>query len=235
MSAAPGGGPGIRWLDRLAHDLRGPLAPLQTATYLLRTGKLDAAQQAELLAVIDRQTRRLTGMLDELGDWSRAGQGRLLETVEPCEAAMLLDFACTASGAGRVFADVTAEAQEALLTCDQRRVSQLFNTLVRQAAASSATESARVAMQVVGDALHLEAPSGGAGGVGAAPLLLDQPQVEPDEDGLGLGLVIGRAIAEAHGGRLEVMGTGDQVRLRCVLPLAGPPPPVPQPGKGDPA
>ena len=50
---------GLRGLERLAHDLRGPLAPLQTAAYLLRNGQLDDTRQLELYDLIERQTRRL--------------------------------------------------------------------------------------------------------------------------------------------------------------------------------
>jgi signal transduction histidine kinase len=66
------------WLDRIAHDLRGPLMPLQTAAYLLRSGQLDPVRQAELVDVIDRQTRQLSRMIEELGDWLRASQQRLI-------------------------------------------------------------------------------------------------------------------------------------------------------------
>src|SRR3546814_13244690 len=46
------------WLDRLAHDLRGPLAPLQTASYLLQRDALDPARRTELRELLDRQTHR---------------------------------------------------------------------------------------------------------------------------------------------------------------------------------
>ena len=57
---------GPAWLDRLAHDLRGPLAPLQTASYLLQRDDLDPARRTELLVLLERQTQRLARMLDEL-------------------------------------------------------------------------------------------------------------------------------------------------------------------------
>src|SRR5690606_18459517 len=86
-----------RFLGRLAHDLRGPLAPLQTATYLLRTGELDDARREELHQLLDRQSRRLGGMIDELDDWLRASQGRLLGTTTRTEPVALLEVAMTAA------------------------------------------------------------------------------------------------------------------------------------------
>src|SRR5690606_14176339 len=89
---------GNTWLDRLAHDLRGPLAPLQTATYLLQREDLDPARRAELLAMLERQAQRLARMREELDDWRRIGRGNLLGTRQESELALLLDHALVASG-----------------------------------------------------------------------------------------------------------------------------------------
>ena len=86
------------WFDRLAHDLRNPLTSLQTAAYLLRSGQVSPERQQELFALIERQTRQLGGMIDELGDWTRVAQDRLLGSIEPCEPALLLDYARANSG-----------------------------------------------------------------------------------------------------------------------------------------
>jgi signal transduction histidine kinase len=104
--SAPASGTPVPWLDRLAHDLRGPLSPLQTASYLLQRDDLDPARRLELLQLLERQSRRMARMLDELEDWARAGQGRLLGAPEPCEIALLLDYALTGAGlAGTPVAD----------------------------------------------------------------------------------------------------------------------------------
>jgi signal transduction histidine kinase len=51
--------------------------------------------------------------------------------------------------------------------------------------------------------------------------LLSEPQQAPYDDGLGLRLLVARAIAEAHGGRIEVDGGNPGgLGLACELPLA---------------
>ena len=51
--------------------------------------------------------------------------------------------------------------------------------------------------------------------------LLEQPMPEPYDEGLGLRLLIARAIAEAHDGTLQAdAAPGGGLRLRCELPLA---------------
>ena len=81
----------VPWLDRLAHDLRGPLTPLQTAAYLLRSGQVEGERQQELFVLIERQTQVLVRMIEELSDWTRVSQDRLLGRREPCAHAMDLE------------------------------------------------------------------------------------------------------------------------------------------------
>jgi signal transduction histidine kinase len=53
-------------------------------------------------------------------------------------------------------------------------------------------------------------------------VLLQEPVPEPHDEGLGLRLLIAGAIAEAHGGTLEIDGEGEDrgdLVLRCALPL----------------
>jgi K+-sensing histidine kinase KdpD len=78
------------WLDHLAHDLRSPLAPLSSAIAVMRAGKLDAAQQAELLATMQRQIDTLAQLVDDTADLlGRRANGSLA----PIPLASLLDMA----------------------------------------------------------------------------------------------------------------------------------------------
>ncbi len=208
----------VPWLDRLAHDLRGPLAPLQTASYLLQRDDLDPARRQELLAMVERQTRRLGGMLDELNDWIRAGQQRLLGPREHCEPALLLDHALVGSGLAGTAVD--EDGNIAVVDGDPHRLTQLLRALLEYAgnrgtppvlSLRSGNGSVRIEVRVPGpapDPVQLAA-------------LLRQPQAEPFDEGLGLRLLIARAIALAHGGELEAVVEDNRLRLRCELPLAG--------------
>jgi signal transduction histidine kinase len=59
------------WLSHLAHDLRNPLSSLHTGVSLLRSGRLGADQQANLLATIQRQLDALTQLVDDTADLLR--------------------------------------------------------------------------------------------------------------------------------------------------------------------
>jgi signal transduction histidine kinase len=210
----------VHWLDRLAHDLRGPLMPLQTAAHLLQSGQVDGERQQELFAVIERQTRRLVRMIDELGDWTRTSQQRLLGLRELCEPSLLLDYARVGSGAAGAAAIVDDLADAAVVDGDPMRLTQMLRILIEYAAARGKAPVS-IALQTAGDRLRIDVR-----GAGAPPdpaqlaVLFEEPQADPYDEGLGLRLLIARAIAEAHGGSLIALADSNHLLLRCELPLA---------------
>ena len=187
------------WLDRLTHDLRGPLSPVQTAVSLLRMGGMDVARQHELLELIERQTRLLGYMIDELGDWSRAAQGTLVGARQPCSPAALVDNALSGRHSGLQIDDASGGAMVDYL--------------------HARGTGASLSMRAEGDYLliALQALMGDA----VRATLLTEPAPEPHDGGLGLNLLIARAITEAHGGSLTAEQDADgTLRLRCSLPLS---------------
>lgn len=210
----------VPWLDRLAHDLRGPLAPLQTASYLLQRDDLEPARRRELLAMVERQARRLGGMIDELNDWTRAAQQRLLGPREHCEPALLLDHALVGSGLAGTAVD--EDGSVAVVDCDPQRLTQLLRILLEYAGARGTVPA--VALRTGNGRILIEVRvPGPAPDAAQLATLLQQPQAEPFDEGLGLRLLVARAIARAHGGELEAVVEDNRLRLRCDLPLAGQP------------
>lgn len=213
----------VPWLDRLAHDLRGPLAPLQTAAYLLKSGTLEPERQQELFELIERQTRRLTRMIDEVSDWSRANQGRLLGTTMPCEPAALLEVAMASNaGLGGAAPRVDEDAATAQVRGDQQRLVQMLRSLIEFAQARAGAEVPAISMRCADDRLRLDilVPDG-ASGTMAADDLLRLPLQDPADEGLGLRLLIAGSIAQAHAGTLEARNVDGALLLRCELPIAG--------------
>jgi signal transduction histidine kinase len=204
------------WLDRIAHDLRGPLMPLQTAAYLLRSGQLDAARQEELIGVIERQTRQMARMIDELGDWMRASQQRLVGTREPCDIALLLEYAST--GAQVPPPRVEDASSGATVDGDSQRLTQLLRILLAYAATTG--EAPVVRIDRVDARLHVDVLVPVADEAAPAATLFDAPQSAPFDGGLGLQLLLARRIAEAHGGTLDASDSNGQRRLRLTLPLS---------------
>lgn len=203
------------WLDRLAHDLRGPLAPLQTASYLLQREDLEPARRQELLTMLERQTRRLGRMLDELDDWARAGRGRLLGDREDSELSLLLDYALVGSGIRD--AKVDDDGHVAAIHGDPQRLTQMLRILLDFALARGGL--AGVTLRSSDGRASLEVLAAAPAGEDAGTLL-EAPQHEPYDEGLGLRLLLAREIARAHGGELVAEAADGRLRLRCELPTS---------------
>jgi signal transduction histidine kinase len=208
------------WFDRLAHDLRGPLTSLQTAAYLLRTDP-NGPNAKELAELVVRQSQRMGRMIEELDDWSRAEQRRLVDAREQVDLESALDMGLTAIPGCMIAPAWDADAQGLVVHGDSNRLPQLFRTLVEQAMARDAASARVVVSRVDGSAVIAVSDRGPALDDAARARLLHAPQIPPPDQGLGLRLLIAKAIVEGHGGRIDVDATPDAtLRVRCTLPLA---------------
>jgi len=213
----------IPWLDRLAHDLRGPLTPLQTAAYLLKSGNVEAAQQQELFTLIERQTRVMSGMIDELSDWSQANRGLLSCSKDSCDISLLLDIALSGMpGSKGAPPSIVDESDGAMVLGDQIRLVALFRTLAEFAVSRSPDAVPSIHLHNTQGTVRMDIVlNGPVADAGDAAALFEQPLAEPYDGGLGLKLLIGKTIVMAHGGSIAAAPLeGDGLRIRCDLPLA---------------
>ena len=216
-----GGRGGSPWFNRLAHDLRSPLSSLQTAAYLLRTDP-GGETAKELSDIVVRQSQRMARMIDELDDWSRAQQGRLVDRGERLELGGILDMAVGSMHGISVDPHYGAGAADAVILGDSSRLAQMFRTLLEQTLTRD-PQGARVDVALNGDTVEIVfADNGPAVDEAVRSKLLECPQIPPLDEGLGLRLLIARAIIDAHGGALSIEGphAGAMQRIRCVLPVA---------------
>ena len=211
---------GRPWFDRLAHDLRGPLTSLQTAAYLLKSDPRGTNAQ-ELADIIARQGQRLGRMIEELDDWARMEQQRLLDQRAPVELAPMLDLALTGVPGCAIEPDVADDARSLVVDGDEARLTQLFRILLAHAVSRDPGAHLKVGRH--GDAAVMTlGDRGPALSDEQLERLLATSQHPAPDDGLGLRLLIAAAIAEAHGGALEARRppSGEGLELRCTLPLA---------------
>ncbi|MBW3550005.1 MAG: HAMP domain-containing histidine kinase [Proteobacteria bacterium] len=211
------------WMNRLAHDLRGPLSPMQTAVFLLRDERVEPRERTELLDIVDRQTRRLGGMIDEIGDWVRAEQGRLISRREDVELAMLLDEIAPRLGSAAPQVRFAPGTEALQLNGDVLRLGQLLRTVLgfRIKRGEQAPTQVEVEPGKPGHVRlrrRLDCPYQARDQAGT---LFEQALPDPSDEGLGLGLLVARAIAEAHHGELRAHAPdGDTIELIMELPLA---------------
>lgn len=212
----------IAFLDRLAHDLRGPLSPLQTAAYLLKRPDVDALRQRELVDIIDRQSARLSAMVGEIGDWIRAEQSRLVLHRDVSPLDMLIELGTGGANVRDVQTRFAPGSEEAGIDGDPQRLVQLLTTLIAYARTRMPEGALRIDIGPIVDG-HVEV------WIDEADADLPQAMVDelfvaqqpaPFDDGLGLRLILARAIAEAHGGTLAATTLDDgTVRITLRLPV----------------
>ena len=208
------------WMDRLAHDLRGPLSPLSTAAKLLRDPALGEADRQELLDVVDRQCARLGRMIDEVSDWMRAEKGRLIVRQEPHELQVLLANVTMGLRAPLPTVLIAPEAESAQVRGDSLRLGQLLRILLTQQLEATPHPPELHVTVPAPDRVRLSRiiPFRNAGQLDCGQLLL-HPWPEPGDGGLGLAWPIARAIAEAHGGTLTCRTEGeDAIEFTVELP-----------------
>jgi len=202
---------------RIAHDLKAALSPIRTSAYVLRQGKqLPDATHQELLEVIERQTLRLARMIDEAIDWQRAMAGTLVSRRAPHDMAMLLDLVIGALPSAPVV--TWPQGDVPAVTGDRHRLEQMLVALVEccaqrdpttppQIEVTSADGFARVSVSDLGPPVDLDA-------------LTRAPLYDAPDAGLGLGVLLAQAIAQAHKGELRVHArTGGGICFECLLPL----------------
>jgi len=207
-------------MDRVAHDLRGPLAPMQTAVYLLRDAGIAEAQRNELLAVLERQIQRLGGMIDEFSDLGRAGTGRFLARRETIDVELLVSDTASRLHTRAPQVSWGPGVRGLEIEGDVLRIAQLFHTLLGMQLSRGQPEPVQARLELVDGRLRMTCALQ-CGGVSDALIaaLLNSPHPDPPDDALGLGLMIAVAIAEAHGGSLQGRaGAGDTVELVLELP-----------------
>jgi len=211
----------------VAHDLRTPLTAIKLSNEIIqRSNRNGSPLVAKHLATIDRQARRMSGLIDDLlvvavirantiqlSPETVAADGLLRESVEP--------FALTASGK-RLDLAVTAPRQLEV-SCDVTQMTRALGNLISNAVKFT-PEGGRVSVSAeprpAGVTITIE--DSGPGIPEDELVRFHQSELSArsrPEGGFGLGLIIAKGLVEAHEGQLLVDSQpGRGTRWEVVLP-----------------
>ena len=221
------------FLAMLGHELRNPLAPIRNAARIVAACAGDDERLAQAGAMLERQARQMTRLVDDLLDVARVTQGKIVLAAEPLELAPVLAQALETvreplERRGHRLAWHLPD--EPLALCgDRARLAQVFANLLDNAVKYT-PPGGTIEVRAVRDGEAVTVAIRDTG-VGIAPELLDrvfEPFAQVDQTidrangGLGLGLSVVRRLVEKHGGTVNAHsdGPGRGTELRVRLPLA---------------
>lgn len=222
------------FLSIASHELRTPVTALQLQLQLLHRAAQRSLelfpQLGDRFETLERQTRRLALLVNELLDVSRMRLGRIELRLEPLDLAEVAREAAghVAAELGRSGSQLALDLQPVAGRWDRMRLEQVITNLLVNA--SKFGEGRPIALRV-------EPSTGGARihvsdqGMGISPehqeRVFDRfARAVPAQNfgGLGLGLYIARQLVEAHGGTIEVSSApGAGATFSVTLPLEPPP------------
>lgn len=195
-----------------SHELRNPLHALQGTLEVARRRRRPAEEYEEALDVALLETRRITRLVQDLLLLSRSDLERLELQLQQVDLLALLE-SCRQAHSGRaeeLGLRLRLEGESTLLTVDPDRIRQVLDNLVDNALRHSpeggtvtlrlSRQDGCVLVEVLNQGQSLEAHEYER--IFERFTRLD-PSRHRQSGGLGLGLAIARALAQAHGGQLR--------------------------------
>ena len=210
-----------QFVASVSHELRTPLTSIRGALSALgRVSDLD--QQAELLAVIDRQSKRLTQMVEEMLQSAQMERPGSVSTPTCIDLAALIRLVALDSHvAGR---SVEVEGPDACpVHIDPEAVRRIVGNLIDNAHKYGAAP-VRVVLDAESDRVLISVLDHGGGvPVDERLQIFDRfyrSDATRNKPGLGLGLSIVRSLADACGGAIWVdEAPGGGAAFRVAIPV----------------
>jgi two-component system, chemotaxis family, CheB/CheR fusion protein len=221
-----------RFLAVLSHELRNPLASIDSAAALMLTTPLPSGDREAAAKVVKRQAGVMKMLLDDLLDVARLKLGRLelhrekvrlagvveaaLETIRPMLETMGHHL------------EVDLPSYPVEIDADPLRLTQVISNLLSNSIKYTPPGgSIALKARVVGRDAVLTVSDNGAGMEPAQIQSMFEmfTQAQPVADrshGLGIGLALVKSIVEMHGGKIEAVspGPGKGSEFRVTLPGA---------------
>jgi PAS domain S-box-containing protein len=220
------------FLATLAHELRNPLAPIVTAAHVLASLTTESEVVLNCSRLIERQSRQMALLLDDLLDVARISVGRLQlrkkqVTVESVIASALETTRPKTEARRHT---VTVSAVNASVVIDPVRVSQVIANLLNNAAKYT-EEGGQISVNasIAEGMLVISVQDSGIGiAQRTLPRVFDmfaqeQTALERSDGGLGIGLALVKGIVEMHGGCVwaESPGLGKGSTFYIEVPAEG--------------
>ncbi|HET7696612.1 MAG TPA: chemotaxis protein CheB [Vicinamibacterales bacterium] len=222
-----------QFLAMLSHELRNPLGAVVTATSMLKSAAPESGVQQKTVSVLERQSRQMARLLDDLLEVSRVTQNKIELRRRVVDLRLI---AAEAADAVRphmedkgVHFTVDLDPEPVWVHGDAARLQQIQMNLLNNSAKYTprgGDVSLKVRREMSGAVIRVK-----DNGVGISRQMLDsifdlfvqaRHTLDRSNGGLGVGLTLVRALVEMHGGTVAAHsdgdGTGSEFTVR--LPLS---------------
>ena len=204
------------FVSLVSHELRTPLTSIRMFIETLALGRVkDPAETQQVLALLVKETERLSQMIDRVLDWARLESGRREYSLEQTRVSELVETALAAFRAQRLGATMTLvetlEPGLPAIRVDREAMAGALLNLLQNAFKYTGVEK-RIALSArrAGKRVRIDVEDNGIGiTAGERKRIFDRfyrvdNLLTRKTEGSGLGLAISKRIVEAHGGRLLV-------------------------------
>ena len=206
-----------QFLAMLSHELRTPLTPVLASALALENEPALPEGVRESLQMIRRNVELEARLIDDLLDLTRIDRGKVQLNFEVVDAHTLLQNAleiCQPEiDRKHLMHSLNLEARRVYLQADPARLQQIFWNLINNAVKFTPGEG-RISISTSNDShgqLHVQIADSGLGiEPESLPKIFDafEQGGRTQLGGLGLGLAISKALAEAHKGTIAAQSAG---------------------------
>ncbi len=229
------------FLAVLSHELRTPLNAMLGYSRLLRSGMLDSEQVERALETVERNTRWLAQIVEDVLDVSRIVSGKIRLDVQAVRLPAVIDNAVAtiqpAADAKGVHLHTVIDPSAPAVSGDPDRLQQVIWNLLSNAVKFTPRDGrVQIRLERVDSRVQVVVADTGAGiRSDFLPFVFErfrQGDSGPARKtgGLGLGLSIVRHIVEMHGGSVQAEsdgeGRGSTFIIRLPLMILQPSPPT---------
>jgi signal transduction histidine kinase/ActR/RegA family two-component response regulator len=217
------------FLATLAHELRNPLAPIRNAVQILQMTATESRAIQQVVNVIDRQSRQMTRLIDDLLDIARITSNKLELRNERIEVAEVINSAVETSRPliqQRGHELVITPAPEPIhINGDLVRLAQVISNLLNNAAKYT-ERGGRIWLTAERSEGEVKVTVRDTG-IGIRPEMLPEifemftrsdRATAASPSGLGIGLTLARRLVEMHGGVITAgsqgLGKGSEFSVR---------------------
>jgi len=218
------------FLAMLAHELRNPLAPIQSAIEVVERKPDDPETAAWARAVIQRQTDQLARLVDDLLDVSRITRGKIKLRREPVDVKTTINEVVQALrpviDERRHKVSIRQSNGPIVVEADPTRVAQVLSNIIGNALKYT-PDGGRIAISIAlsDNFAQIAVVDNGIGmSADLVPRVFDlfvqgERGLDRREGGLGVGLTIAKRLTELQGGTLAATSPGPGLGSRFTIEL----------------